>query len=173
MGSVRTRVLETIRSYAAEHLAESGKATDVAIRHMTHMLDRARSSNEHLRSADELDGHLALRRDWPDIRRAMTTAIALDNGAAACALINDVLIWAVTRNQTEVGPWCEAILQMSSVTDLPAKIPAIAGAMRFAHLGGGTERAAAAARAWTLGGGSTRSVRRADPPSLRRVRSPP
>jgi predicted ATPase/DNA-binding CsgD family transcriptional regulator len=137
----RFRLLETIRAYAAEQLDRYGLGAEVRDRHLCHVAARAHRANEQLRSIDELDGHLAFGRDWADIRQAIATATANDDGAKACALINDVLVWAVTRNRTEAGPWCDAIIELPSVADLPAKIPVIAGAMRFANLAGDVDRA--------------------------------
>jgi predicted ATPase/DNA-binding CsgD family transcriptional regulator len=139
----RLRLLETIRTYAAQRLEEQSMIQDVATRHLRLIASRAARANALLRGVAEIDGHRSFQHDWPDIRRAMTTAIASNDGSTATALINDLLMWAVTRNRTEVGPWCEAVIALPSVADLPGKIPAIAGAMRFAYLGGDVERAVA------------------------------
>ncbi len=78
-GGRRYRLLESIREYAEERLAEAGEVVDVRRRHAAYYLQLTAAAGDQLSGPRELDGHDTLARERANIRVAM--AQALDSGA--------------------------------------------------------------------------------------------
>jgi predicted ATPase/DNA-binding SARP family transcriptional activator len=70
--TTRYRMLETLRQYAAERLAESGEADEVARRHAAWFRGMALDSEMALRGHGQRATLIRLRHDRPNLRAAMT-----------------------------------------------------------------------------------------------------
>ena len=81
-GALRYRLLETIRRFAAERLAEAGEdeAAAVAAAHGRHYLSVAEAAAPHLRGSDQSDWFARLDADRANLRRAVGYASSLPDG---------------------------------------------------------------------------------------------
>ncbi len=70
--TTRYRMLETLREYAAERIAESGEADDLAGRHASWYRDMALKAEMALRGHGQRDTLNRLREDQPNLRAAVT-----------------------------------------------------------------------------------------------------
>lgn len=70
--TTRYRMLETLRQYAAERLAEAGQADDVARRHATWFRDMALAAEMGLRGHGQRNTLTQLRDEQPNLRAALT-----------------------------------------------------------------------------------------------------
>jgi predicted ATPase/DNA-binding SARP family transcriptional activator len=81
-GGERFRMLETIRQYAAERLADSGELEQVMSRHLTHLQELVAEAEPHLRSADQLAWRERLRLRHDDLVAVLSycTAYPAEHG---------------------------------------------------------------------------------------------
>ena len=82
-GSTRYRLLETVRQYAAEHLAQRGGAEldDTRAAHRDHYLALVETADAHLRGRDEAVWLDRLEAEFDNIRAALAFSIADPDGA--------------------------------------------------------------------------------------------
>jgi predicted ATPase/class 3 adenylate cyclase len=79
---VRYRLLETIRQFAAEHLAGAGEAAAVAAAHCAHFLAVAERAAPHLTGRDQIAWFRRLDVSYANLFRALEYAAAEPDGAA-------------------------------------------------------------------------------------------
>jgi predicted ATPase/DNA-binding SARP family transcriptional activator len=104
-GEVRYRMLETIRAYAAERLAESGEADAVRAAHAAYYLDLAEAAEPHLRRADQLVWLARLTEDHDNITAALRTAIDAGEADTAVRLVAALgWFWSLRGDITGVLP---------------------------------------------------------------------
>jgi predicted ATPase/DNA-binding SARP family transcriptional activator len=72
----RFRMLETIRQYAAELLADSGELDEVMTRHLVHLLEVVEEAEPHLRTAEQVDRRERLRLRHDDLVAALAYCAA-------------------------------------------------------------------------------------------------
>ncbi len=72
----RYRMLETIRDYAVEKLAQSGEAADTAARHCEHYFAMAKEANRGMNGADQAEWIRRVETEHDNVRAAMATALA-------------------------------------------------------------------------------------------------
>lgn len=82
----RYRMLDTIRQYARDRLAESGEADLARRAHLAHFTRLADAADPHLRRAEQLEWVAALAADHDNIAVAMREAIAAADTAGAMRL---------------------------------------------------------------------------------------
>ena len=87
----RYRMLETIRQFAAEHLAASGEEAEVRTRHALAFLDLAEQAAPHLISWDQKRWLDRLELDHDNLRTALTWAV--DQGEANLAMKLAFTMW--------------------------------------------------------------------------------
>ena len=68
----RYRMLETLRQYAAERLAETGDHVSVAARHARHFHDQVLAAELALRGHGQREALTRLRQEQPNVRAALT-----------------------------------------------------------------------------------------------------
>ncbi|WP_280440330.1 BTAD domain-containing putative transcriptional regulator [Nocardia cyriacigeorgica] len=83
---LRFRMLETIKQYAADRLAESGDAEAARRAHLTYFTGLAATAEPHLRRAEQLEWLAVLEAEHDNIASAMRGALASEDAAAAMAL---------------------------------------------------------------------------------------
>jgi tetratricopeptide (TPR) repeat protein len=81
-GALRYRLLETIRQFGAERLAEAGgdEAAVLAAAHTRHYLSVAEAAAPHLRQSDQSDWFTRLDADQANLRRAARHASSVPGG---------------------------------------------------------------------------------------------
>ncbi|WP_433525342.1 BTAD domain-containing putative transcriptional regulator [Nocardia pseudovaccinii] len=117
-GGERYRMLETIRSYALERLAESGREDAVRGRQAQYLLRRAESAEAELRSTAQLDALARLDAERDNIAAALRFAV--DTGAVELGIR---LIAAMFWYWTLRGIHSERLHWMRAVSELRGEVP--------------------------------------------------
>ena len=86
-GRVRYRLLESIRAYGAERLAEAGESDRTLAAHIDHFLDFALSADPHLRGAEQLEWLRRLSDDRDNLQAALHRSLAAGDVPTAMRLI--------------------------------------------------------------------------------------
>ena len=133
-GTMRYRLLETVRQYALEKLGESGEADAVRDRHCDHYTDRAADLWSLMRGADyrllgwaevEIDNLRAAfvwSRENTDVEKALRLASALQRFWVARGRFREGLAWLDAVVSDESGPgvapevWVRAVAHQSALT---------------------------------------------------------
>ncbi|MBF6349510.1 winged helix-turn-helix domain-containing protein [Nocardia flavorosea] len=82
----RFRMLETIRQYACERLAESGEAETARRAHLAYFTGLAETAEPHLRRAAQLEWLVVLEAEHDNISAALRTALAAGDTSGAWRL---------------------------------------------------------------------------------------
>ena len=92
----RYRLLETVRAYAADRLANAGEADDLRRRHAEHFLQLAVELGPHLSGREDLETFGRLAPELDNVRAALDTLAALDRheDCAAVLIATDVM-WEI------------------------------------------------------------------------------
>jgi predicted ATPase len=114
----RFRLLETMRQFGAERLAEAGVAERAAGRHARWCLAEVARVNGLLAGLGEIEGVARLDALWPDLRAALERACAGRDGALARALVGPVAPEVLLRGRSEIGDWVERILEITAPDDV-------------------------------------------------------
>jgi non-specific serine/threonine protein kinase len=85
MEGERYRMLDTVREFGAERLAESGEQASCRARHIARYLAMARYFGAHFADDDQLDRYHELREVHSNLRAALEYALADEDQAAAAA----------------------------------------------------------------------------------------
>ena len=85
-GSLRYRMLGTIKEYAADRLTEAGESDLARQAHLGYFTELTESAEPHLRRAEQLTWLARLEADHDNIRAAMRGAIAAGQAQAAMRL---------------------------------------------------------------------------------------
>jgi non-specific serine/threonine protein kinase len=109
----RYRLLETLRQFGEERLAQSGDAARVRDRHVRYFAGFMRQAWVGLWSADDPRWIRAVGREFENLRLAVYTAIDSRDRSAVEGLIKPHLWWAWQSLRYEVGDWAEAALTLS------------------------------------------------------------
>ncbi|MGI8806483.1 MAG: tetratricopeptide repeat protein [Acidimicrobiales bacterium] len=118
--STRYRLLETMRHYARERLAESGQATAVRTRHLIRAVDIARAAEGRLDGPDQAAILDRLEAEHDDLRVAL--AWGTSGGDAEPALLLATALgrfWEVRGHLSEGRSWLEAALTAGGGGDWP------------------------------------------------------
>ncbi|MBD0328497.1 MAG: tetratricopeptide repeat protein [Thermoleophilia bacterium] len=101
----RFRMLETVREYAAERLAESGEADQLSRRHAVHFLERAAEAAPRVLTADGPEALAWLERERDNVRAALewSRAGAPDLHLRTCGAL--WRFWYVRGEFTEGRRW--------------------------------------------------------------------
>jgi predicted ATPase len=87
-GNTRYRLLETIRDYAWERLAENGEKHDCSSRHCHHFLMLAEELGPALCGPDEVISRKRIARDQENFRTSLRWAIDVDDLEVAVRLVD-------------------------------------------------------------------------------------
>ena len=106
-GEVRYRLLQTVRAYAAERLAESGEEDDARQAHIRYFLELAATANPYLRTAEQVRWLGRLSADHDDLNAALRRA----DTVTALRLIGELSgYWMLRGLRFEGGPYARRIL---------------------------------------------------------------
>jgi predicted ATPase/class 3 adenylate cyclase len=104
--SLRYRLLETIRQFAAERLAEvgDGEAPAVEAAHCAHYLSLAEEAAPHLTGPEQGTWLARLDADQMNLRHAAAQAVRRPDGTAQILRMGVALRrWCITRTRTEIA----------------------------------------------------------------------
>jgi predicted ATPase/DNA-binding CsgD family transcriptional regulator len=127
--SRRYRLLETIRTYAAERLAASGAETSVRQRHALYYLALAGQAAGQLRTADQRAwlGRLAIEQ--PNLRAALAHSVTSGDTESAWQLIAmSERFWDITGQRREAYDWIQRALEIGDPPATPAAVAGLAAA---------------------------------------------
>jgi len=124
-GTRRYRLLETIRSYAAERLAACGAGPAVRQQHAAHYLALAEQAAAGLRSPDQRAWLDRLFTEQPNLRAALDHTIAIGDVESAWRLVAALYrFWDHMGQRREAQEWIQRLL---AIGDPPATPVAVAG----------------------------------------------
>ncbi|MDH2428918.1 LuxR C-terminal-related transcriptional regulator [Sphaerisporangium sp. TRM90804] len=113
---VRYRLLETIRRYGAERLAESGREAELRRRHRVHYAGLAREARAHLFSGSQVEWATRLRLEHANLRAALRSSLDGRPGEEdGLRMAADLLYhWKTSHHVREGRRWLEEALAVST-----------------------------------------------------------
>lgn len=141
----RFTLLETVRAFAREQLAEHGEEASARQRHLAYFSDLARQGWWALWSHDQRVWSERLEREHGNLEAALRWAIERDDGPAAAWLVHHLTRFFDLRGRAGEGyRWAEAVLSMPALAAVsPERVRALVAAGSLAFL---RQDAAASAR---------------------------
>jgi tetratricopeptide (TPR) repeat protein len=100
----RYRMLDTIRAFCAERLAEAGEAEPVHRMHAEYVLSLGRQADPHLRSAEQLEWLARLADEHANIRAALRWAVGHDPALAEALFGALSWYWFLRGVRGEIAP---------------------------------------------------------------------
>ena len=120
-GSTRYRLLETMRLYARERLAESGQAAAVRARHLARAVAVAQAAEAELDGPDQAAVLDRLEAEHDDLRLALAWGTSGGDAEPALRLATALgRFWEVRGHLSEGRSWLEAALSAGGGGELPA-----------------------------------------------------
>jgi predicted ATPase/class 3 adenylate cyclase len=114
---IRYRMLETLRQFARERLAEDGESDTLGRRHLDHFRKLAETTIFDIRGPDEVRIITGLRADHDNLRRAIRWAIDMGDAEAAQATAGSCYrYWFMDDFFVEGRRWCEEALALAEPT---------------------------------------------------------
>ena len=130
----RYRLLEVLRLYGAERLAETGRTEDVRGRHASFFLTVAERAGPELATSKQVLWLDRLESDYDNFRAAMAWALESNGGETALRIASELTwFWIYHRHVSDGQEWLERVVQHSE--DAPPTLRAI-GLARAALLHG-------------------------------------
>jgi predicted ATPase/DNA-binding CsgD family transcriptional regulator len=113
----RYRLLDTIREFGAEQLADSGEQAAIRDRHIAYFLGLAEEFARHDKDADQLRRFRTLRGEHPNLRAALGYALGppgtAGNGGLAATLATALRpYWEISGRLREGRHWMDKILPL-------------------------------------------------------------
>ncbi len=131
-GSIRYRLLETIRQFAFGRLTEAHEATAARDRHGAYFLELAELAEPKMRGPDALEWVDRLDAEHDNLRAALAWSLEQDNDAALRLSGALASFWWSRSNHTEGRRWLARALDTTSERTL-ARAKALHGAGWLAH----------------------------------------
>jgi predicted ATPase/class 3 adenylate cyclase len=125
-GTARYRLLETMRVYASEHLAQSGHQAAVAERHAHHFLELAERAARHRRGPLESAWVHELAVEFDNLRAAYRWSIESGRALVGLRLVAALAEDVIMRERLEVGRWAERLAALPEAADEPLRAVALA-----------------------------------------------
>jgi len=117
---VRYRLLETVRAYAAERLAEAGETEQVAAAHARYFLDLAERAEPQLRSLGQLAWLQLMSAEHDNFTTALRHSAQAGDAATMMRLVAALGWYWVTHDyDAEAGEWAAAAVRLA-----PENVPA-------------------------------------------------
>jgi predicted ATPase/class 3 adenylate cyclase len=139
--SSRFRLLEMIRDYVWDRLAQSGETDDVSRRHAEFFRAFAAEADQGLRGPDELSWTERIERELDNLRAAVSWAIENGDVEIALGIVASLASAFGTRIGAPFGPIAERATSMPQAGSHPLRSVALASAARSARDRGETDRA--------------------------------
>jgi predicted ATPase/DNA-binding SARP family transcriptional activator len=117
---VRYRLLETVRAYAAQRLAEAGETEQVAAAHARYFLDLAERAEPKLRSREQLIWLRLLSAEYDNFTAALRHSVAARDGVTVLRFVAALAWYWVTHDyDAEAAEWAAAAVRLA-----PPEVPA-------------------------------------------------
>jgi predicted ATPase/DNA-binding SARP family transcriptional activator len=129
-GPVRYHLLETLRQYGREHLAQRDELAPLTAAHARYFVAFAEQTAEGLRGRQEAAATAALDRELANLRAAHQHALHTADAALALRLTTALYRYALWRLRDEVFRWAEAAVELPGAVDDPL-FPAGCGVAAF------------------------------------------
>jgi predicted ATPase/DNA-binding SARP family transcriptional activator len=114
---VRYRLLETVRAYAADRLAESGESEDTASAHAEYFLALAERAEPELRGAEQIAWLDRLTAEHDNCAAAIRYVAGIGDAAYALRFVRSLAwFWVMRDYDTEAGEWAAEALRLSGDT---------------------------------------------------------
>ena len=111
---VRYHLLETVRAYAAERLAEAGEQVQVQAAHTRHFLGLAERAEPELRGADQLGWLVRLSAEHDNFVAALRYAVGARDVPRALRLVSALSwFWLMRDYETEAGEWAAEVRDLA------------------------------------------------------------
>ena len=133
----RYRMLETIREYGMERLADRGELETIRARHADHFADLVRVAQEHLISAGQLPWFEQLTAERENIFAALRFRCESQDAEGALQVAVDLGAYAMMTGSHDLGPWLEDALAVPGADESPLRWVAVALAAMSAAASGG------------------------------------
>jgi len=133
--SVRYVMLETLRQFGEERLADGGSTAACRDRHLAHYLAVATAMRVLQMGPRQLDGDVVFDREWDNIRAAQSWAVASGNLDAADDLIYQSGAFAVLRQHHEFTDWVDRLIAIDDTEYTPSSRALMAGGALFFFVG--------------------------------------
>uniref|UniRef100_UPI00037D6653 ATP-binding protein n=1 Tax=Nocardiopsis chromatogenes TaxID=280239 RepID=UPI00037D6653 len=132
-GQPRYRMLETVRAYGAQKLAESGERDRVRAAHARHMRWLWGAAEEPLRGPGQLEWLARLREEHENYAAAVRRTVASGDAAAALDMVHTAFLYAMRVDAwSDLSRWAEDALALAGDAPPPGRELAYAEC-RFAH----------------------------------------
>jgi predicted ATPase len=114
---VRYRLLETVRAYAADRLAEAGETERLRAAHMTYFLDLAEQAEPELRARDQLRWLNRLTDEHDNCSAALRHAIDTHDARSAVRFVGALTWFWLTRDyDAEASEWATEVRAIAGDT---------------------------------------------------------
>jgi predicted ATPase/DNA-binding SARP family transcriptional activator len=139
---VRYRLLETVRVYADERLAEAGEKDQVQKAHAAHFLALAEATEPRLRTGEQLRCLDRLHADHDNFSAALRYAVDSGDGALGLRLVANLMwYWVMLDFDAEGGSWAQEVQDLVGPTPPPGLGDEYAITEFSAVIGGFTDEA--------------------------------
>ena len=108
----RYRLLETLRQYGEECLAEDGTLAPLRDRHLDHYVATARTASRQAEGTGYVEGTNALEVEWDNFRAALQWASTTGDAGRAGELLGALHFFGTRRLRSELGEWADQILEL-------------------------------------------------------------
>ncbi|HET6500974.1 MAG TPA: BTAD domain-containing putative transcriptional regulator [Amycolatopsis sp.] len=108
--SGRYRMLDTIREFSAARLTEAGEHERFSRAHTEHFLDLARTSDPHLRRAEQLTWLARLSTEHANLQAALRWSVSSDSGLALRLIGALTTYWRLRGLRGEIAPLARRLL---------------------------------------------------------------
>lgn len=112
----RFHLLESMRYFAARHLAEREAAGEIAARHAHHFLAVAATASELMDGAEEVKGIRSIDREFGNLRLALDWALRSGDAEPALRLVASVRRYTVATQRRECWEWATQALVLARET---------------------------------------------------------
>ena len=144
----RFRMLETLREYGLERLAEQGRARRARDAHAAYFLELAETAEPRLRGPEQLEWIDRLRAERDNLLAALHHAVGTRDAATAVRLVASLsLFWTMCGNHPEAAHWLELALGVPGEAPWGSRTVALGFQMINTAAGGRPQEAEAAAAA--------------------------
>ena len=115
----RYRMLETLRQYAVQRLAERGEEAAIRARHAAWFVELAERADVDVRGPDEAEAVALLEAELANLRTAHRWALEHEEADLALRQVAALYVYARFRLRDEVFTWAEQATQLPTAADHP------------------------------------------------------
>ncbi|MGP3971952.1 BTAD domain-containing putative transcriptional regulator [Streptomyces sp. 6N223] len=113
-GGVRYRLLETVRAYAADRLAEAGERERIRAAHAAYVLALVERAEPELRRSEQLRYSRLLAAERDNCEAALRHALDAGDAATALRLVGGLAwFWIMSDLRAEAGGWAVAVRELA------------------------------------------------------------